>query len=116
MSRGIIGIFKYEEKGKKWCSVSVRSSETSEKLRIALQSEHPELKIELAKAFSFECNGKIADVEKKLRKLLVLAFGDYVPPYNEWECYKIDIDEIDSFISDVLSLCETVTDFHELSV
>lgn len=53
MSRGIIGIFKCEEKGKKWCSVSVRSSETSEKLRIALQSEHPELKIELAKAFSF---------------------------------------------------------------
>lgn len=116
MKKGIIGIFKCAEKGDEWCSVSVRSSESSEKLKSAMQSEHPNLKLELAKLFGFECNCEIVDVEKKLRELLVLAFGAYVPPYKEWECYKVNSNEIESFISDVLSISKAISDFKELSV
>lgn len=113
MSKGIIGIFKCEEKGTQLCSVSVRSSETPEELEKAVQSEHHSVNLKLVGTFSFECNGETGEVEKKLRALLAEAFGKYVPPYKKWECYKVDYKKVISFIGSVLPLCKAITDFNE---
>lgn len=87
MEKGIIAILSTEEFEKTKYSVSVRKEQTIEKLISQIKSEHKNIDISLVKAFYFECEMQISEVEKILRKLLVQAFGPYQPE-NHWECYS----------------------------
>ena len=116
VGKGMIGIFNCGKDGTKLCSVSLRSSENGKELEKAVQDEHPDVNLELVKAYSFECIGEIVEVEKKLRKLLVQVFDKYTPSFNDWECYKVNCEKVVSLIGSVLSLCKTVTDFNEQTV
>lgn len=113
MGKGIIGIFNCGKEETKTCSVSIRLSENVKELEKAVQDEHPTVNLELVEAYSFECNGEIVEVEKELRKLLVQVFDKYTPAFKGWECYKVNCEKIVSFISSVLSLCKTVTDYNK---
>lgn len=87
MEKGIIAILSMEEFKKTKYSVSVRKEQTIEKLISQIKSEYKNIDISLVKAFYFECEKQISEVEKILRKLLVQAFGPYQPE-NHWELYS----------------------------
>ena len=85
MEKGFIAIFREKTKSGRY-SVSVRQVQTKEQLESQFKNEHKNTDIELVKAFSFECENCITDIETTLRKLLIKGFGKYTPK-NNWECY-----------------------------
>ena len=114
MEKGIIAILSTEEFEKTKYSVSVRKEQTIEKLISQIKSEHKNIDISLVKAFYFECEMQISEVEKILRKLLVQAFGPYQPE-NHWEFYlNSEGNEFIDFIDKILNLSQNTTNIREL--
>lgn len=114
MEKGIIGIFSTGKLDENKYSVSVRKYQTKEELESQFKSEHKNADVFLLKAYSFDCNGQISEIEKILRKLLVQKFGPYQPE-NHWEFYSnSEANEFIEFIENFLSLPENKIEFSNL--
>lgn len=114
MEKGIIGIFSTGKLGENKYSVSVRKDQTKEELESQFKSEHKNADVFLLKAYFFECNAEISEIEKILRKLLVQKFGPYQPE-NHWEFYSnSEGNEFIDFIDKILNLSQNITNIREL--